>query len=163
MLSFLSLVFLAASAVHQAAAHGTVVAINIDGTVYKGIAAGDGPNPSTSPIRLVANNGPVKGASNPDLACGLGGAAGKPAAFVAPAKAGSQIAFDWKAGSGDTNWVHNVGPMMTYIAECEGTTCDKFDASNAKWVKINQAGQKADGSGWYQADISAFFSLIVCP
>ena len=43
---------------------------------------------------------------------------------------------------------------MTYMAACEGTTCDKFDASNAKWFKIDQAGKKSDGSEWVQADIS---------
>ena len=43
---------------------------------------------------------------------------------------------------------------MTYMAVCDGTTCDKFNASNAQWFKIDEAGQKSDGSGWVQADIS---------
>ena len=43
---------------------------------------------------------------------------------------------------------------MTYMARCEGTTCDKYDATNANWFKIDQAGQRSDGSGWWMADIS---------
>ena len=44
--------------------------------------------------------------------------------------------------------------MLTYMASCEGTTCDKYDASGAKWFKIDEAGKKSDGSGWVQADLS---------
>ena len=43
---------------------------------------------------------------------------------------------------------------MTYMALCEGTTCDKYDATNANWFKIDEAGLKPDGSGWWQQDIS---------
>lgn len=55
-------------------------------------------------------------------------------------------------------WIHNTGPMMTYMAACEGTTCDKFDASKAQWFKIDEAGQKPGGSGWFQADLSKYIS-----
>ena len=44
--------------------------------------------------------------------------------------------------------------MLTYMAACEGTTCDKFDASGAKWFKVDQVGKKSDGSTWVQQDIS---------
>ena len=53
-----------------------------------------------------------------------------------------------------SQWPHNTGPIMTYMAACEGTTCDKFNSTNAKWFKIDQAGQNANGSGWVQAEIS---------
>lgn len=43
---------------------------------------------------------------------------------------------------------------MTYMAMCEGTTCDKYNSTNAAWFKIDQVGLKPDGSTWYQADIS---------
>ena len=49
-------------------------------------------------------------------------------------------------------WPHNTGPMLTYMAPCEGTTCDKYDASGAKWFKIDQLGKK-DSDTWWQADI----------
>ncbi len=47
--------------------------------------------------------------------------------------------------------------MLTYMASCGSTTCDKFDASGAQWFKVDQAGKKSDGSTWVQQDISEFF------
>ena len=29
---------------------------------------------------------------------------------------------------------------MTYMAACEGTTCDKYNSTDAGWFKIDQAG-----------------------
>ena len=52
-------------------------------------------------------------------------------------------------------WPHNTGPLMTYMAACDTSTCDKFNGSTAKWFKIDQIGKKSDGSTWYQQDISA--------
>ena len=43
--------------------------------------------------------------------------------------------------------------MFAYLAKCEGTTCDKFDSSEAKWFKINQVGQKSNSATWFQQDI----------
>lgn len=43
--------------------------------------------------------------------------------------------------------------MFAYLAKCEGTTCDKFDSSNAKWFKIEQEGQKSNSATWFQQDI----------
>lgn len=42
---------------------------------------------------------------------------------------------------------------MTYLAECTGTTCDKFNPKNAKWFKIDQQGKKSDGQTWVQQDL----------
>lgn len=42
---------------------------------------------------------------------------------------------------------------MTYMAACTGT-CDKFDATTAKWFKIDETGRTASGD-WVQQDISA--------
>ena len=47
--------------------------------------------------------------------------------------------------------------MMTYLASCGNTTCDKFDAINAKWFKIDEVGQKPNSAKWFQEDISTFF------
>lgn len=44
--------------------------------------------------------------------------------------------------------------MLTYMASCGSTTCDKFDASGAQWFKVDQVGKKSDGSAWVQQDIS---------
>lgn len=39
------------------------------------------------------------------------------------------------------------------MASCGSDDCSKFDASQAKWFKIQQSGQNPDGT-WAQADIS---------
>jgi hypothetical protein len=72
------------------AAHGVLTSIAIDGTTY----TGNFPNakPKDSPIRQVADIGPVKGANNPDLNCGL---AAQLATMVVPANPGSDIDFHW--------------------------------------------------------------------
>ena len=50
-------------------------------------------------------------------------------------------------------WPHNTGPMLTYLASCGSTPCSQFDSTTAKWFKIDQVGQKPDGT-WVQADFS---------
>nr|AFO72239.1 glycoside hydrolase family 61 protein J [Heterobasidion parviporum] len=129
----------------RAAAHGYLASITIDGTTYKGnVPAG---NTDPSPIRQVDTNSPVKGADNPFLNCGQNA---QLASQVANANPGSKIDFLWSdIGS---NWPHNTGPVMTYMAKCDGT-CDKYNSTDAQWFKVDQLGMKPDGSTWYQQDI----------
>ena len=42
---------------------------------------------------------------------------------------------------------------MNYMASCGSNDCSTFDASTAKWFKIEQSGQNDDGT-WAQAQIS---------
>jgi len=53
--------------------------------------------------------------------------------------------------------------MEVYLASCGSVSCDKFDASNAQWFKINEAGKRGDG--WIQEDQCTllFDSLIFGP
>lgn len=129
--------------ISSVSAHGYLGGIGIDGTWY----AGNTPNnyKGSSPIRLVNDIGPVKGADNPDIKCGLSAQNG---AVVVPANPGSVVSFLWVGGGGG-NWPHDTGPVMTYMASCGSTSCDQFDPSNAKWFKIDQAGRQSDGS-WTQ-------------
>ncbi|RPD53086.1 hypothetical protein L226DRAFT_473662 [Lentinus tigrinus ALCF2SS1-7] len=127
--------------------HGYLKSVAIDGKTYQGNVPN---NPSVdSPIRLIDDVDPVKGASNPNLSCGQNA---QNAALVASANPGSEVAFAWASGNGG-NWPHNTGPMLTYMASCGDTTCDKFDASNAQWFKVDEVGKKSDGSAWVQQDI----------
>ncbi|KAJ7244942.1 glycoside hydrolase family 61 protein [Mycena rebaudengoi] len=142
MKSFTSLLFFAASV----AAHGWVNSITIGGKAYPGHSPFS--NGGASVIRQVTTNEPVLDPQGKDITCGPG--AYKPASLVANAKAGDKILVDWAATSG--NWFHDVGPMMTYLASCGSTTCDKFDASKAKWFKIQEQGQDAQGK-WAQEKI----------
>jgi len=124
-------------------AHGYLREVGIDGEVYR--ANIPRVTNFASPIRAVDDIVPVKGAANKSLSCGLNAQNG---AMVVPAKPGSALTFDW-AGGDNGLWPHNIGPMFTYLAACTGTTCDKFDASEAKWFKIDQTGRQSNGS-WFQ-------------
>ncbi|THH04329.1 hypothetical protein EW145_g5606 [Phellinidium pouzarii] len=128
------------------AAHGFLRQITIDGKTFAGDIPQGTENPSV--IRLIDKVDPVKGATNRAVNCGQDA---KIAALVADANPSSNVTFDWAGGDGG-NWPHNIGPLMTYLSTCGNTTCDKFDAINAKWFKINEAGQRADGT-WVQQDL----------
>lgn len=45
---------------------------------------------------------------------------------------------------------------MTYMAECTGTTCDKFDASQAKWFKIDEVGKEPGSDTWVQENVRKY-------
>ncbi|KAK7994569.1 glycoside hydrolase [Apiospora marii] len=63
----------------------------------------------------------------------------KPGALTSSVKAGGEVSFDWP------NWPHNIGPVLTYVADCGGD-CSQADPSALKWVKIDEAGY--DGAKW---------------
>lgn len=75
-------------------AHGFVWKVNIDGKSYDGNQPNGRSDPSI--IRQIDDTGPVKGAGNPDINCGINS---KRAQLVADASPGSVITFDWRAGS----------------------------------------------------------------
>ena len=78
------------------AGHGFVSWVVIDGTKYAGNVPNNYKGPS--PIRLVSDIGPVKGANNTSLFCGLNA---QPAELVVPANSGSTVAFQWSGGQGN--------------------------------------------------------------
>ncbi|KAI0350297.1 hypothetical protein OH77DRAFT_1087377 [Trametes cingulata] len=127
-------------------AHGYVSQVTVDGKTYKGNTPNS--NSVKSPIRMINDVSPVKGASNKYLSCGQNA---QKAATVATAKPGSKVSFQWVNGNGG-NWPHNVGPMLTYMASCGSGGCANFDSSNAKWFKIEEAGKQKDGT-WAQAKL----------
>ncbi|KAF8839802.1 hypothetical protein BDN67DRAFT_731217 [Paxillus ammoniavirescens] len=131
-------------------AHGYVGSVTIDGTSYPGNEPGGTTNPSI--IRQVSTIDPVKGATNPSLNCGMNATL---AADVANANPGSQIQVHWVGGStGDSEWPHNVGPIMHYMTKCNGP-CSSYDSTNAEWFKISELGLQPDDTTWYQANIMA--------
>ncbi|KAG5643430.1 hypothetical protein DXG03_000938 [Asterophora parasitica] len=133
----------------SALAHGVVTTITIDGKTYTGSTPNQPKKPSI--IRYITDASPVKGAKNDALGCGPGA---DPASDVAEAMPGSKISFLWVSAN-NANWPHDTGPMLTYMASCGDTPCNKFDSKNAKWFKIDDTGRK-DGnnpkSKWVQAD-----------
>jgi len=128
------------------AAHGFVQDMTIDGKFIKGNGVGGPSNPSA--IRQVFSQDPIKGADNRAINCGSGA---RPAALTVDTNPGSEMTFNWRTASGG-KWPHNIGPMFTYMASCGEGTCDKFDAINAKWFKIQESGKTNDGK-WEQQDL----------
>lgn len=132
-------------------AHGFVQQVTIDGTVYKGNNLNVG-TPVPSIIRLVSTNSPVKGSSNPALNCGQDA---QFASLVGNANPGSQLEILWVGGTdGTSNWPHNTGPLMHYMAKCDGS-CSTYNSTNAEWFKISELGLEADGNTWYQANLNS--------
>lgn len=132
-------------------AHGFVSQVTIDGTVYKGNSPGSG---ATTPsiIRQVSSNSPVKGASNPDLNCGL---SAQLAQDVAQANPGSQLEIQWSGGTtAGTPWPHDTGPIMHYMAKCDGP-CSSYQSANAEWFKIAELGLESGDETWYQSQIKS--------
>ncbi|KAF8996128.1 glycosyl hydrolase family 61-domain-containing protein [Cyathus striatus] len=143
----LALLLIPLLAVPAAFAHGVVSSVIIDGKTY----SGNLPNApkADSIIRQVSTQDPVKGATNPDVTVvpmlnllRFGNAN--------PAVSFSFIGLTVMA----SNWPHDTGPMLTYMASCGSTTCDKFDSTTAKWFKIDQVGMVAAGK-WGQADLQS--------
>lgn len=136
----------------SALAHGFVSKITIDGKAYKGTLptsnAASEAKKKPSIVRLITDMSPVHGANNPSVNCGPGAG---PAMNVAEALPGSTVSFEWSAGN--QNWPHNTGPMLTYMASCGSSTCDKFDSTKAKWFKIDEVGRKPNSNDWVQGDL----------
>jgi hypothetical protein len=119
----------------------------INGKAFKGnVPSG---NPAPSVIRQIITPEPNKGAKNPALTCGPGSTAGL---LIADANPGDAVTFDWRAAN-LSHWLHNTGPMLTYMASCGSTACDKFDISKAKWFKVHQIGRTSGSADWAQADL----------
>ncbi|KAJ3505932.1 hypothetical protein NMY22_g17412 [Coprinellus aureogranulatus] len=136
------------AAIGQVLGHGYVSQVTIAGKPYNGIPPAEGGQRGASAVRQIQNTQPVKGSDNPQLACGTGATAGS---LVADAQPGDTIAFRW-VGQGGINWIHKVGPILTYMASCGSSSCDKFDPKNAEWFKISELGKKPNGD-WYMADV----------
>lgn len=137
------MVVLAASSVN---AHGVVSKLIADGKTYKGPVAGGAK--ISSPIRQISTTSPWKEPNGAGITCGRNA---KNAALVAPVTAGSVVELSWEDHPG-TNWQHDMGPLITYMAKVPtGQTADKFDATQANFFKISQAGQT--GKTWVQASL----------
>ncbi|KAF8906342.1 glycosyl hydrolase family 61-domain-containing protein [Mucidula mucida] len=133
----------ALSSVH---AHGNVQSLTIDGTVWSGYLPYEDPYKSPVPDRImrsIPGNGPIEDVTSSDIQCNAGTS---PAALVASAAAGSQIAFNWTA------WPDShKGPVVTYMAEAPTDITAYEPGTDAVWFKIDEAGYE-DGK-WAATDI----------
>ena len=74
------------------------------------------------------------------------------AALVAAASPGSTVEFSWRNGEGGP-WVHNTGPVMTYMAPCGSGGCATYNSTDAEFFKISQLGQDSNGQ-WAMANLT---------
>lgn len=71
---------------------------------------------------------PITSTTDPDLACNNPGTTVSPQ-LSASVAAGSAITAYWNAP-----WPHNIGPMMTYMANCNGD-CTSAEPAALEWVR----------------------------
>ncbi|EMR69712.1 putative glycosyl hydrolase family 61 protein [Eutypa lata UCREL1] len=58
-----------------------------------------------------------------------------PGEITVEVSAGGTVEFQW----GPSAWPHPYGPILTYIADCNGD-CTKTDKTKLQWVKIEASG-----------------------
>jgi hypothetical protein len=147
--------FKVSTLVALAAAHGYPKSMAIDGKAFPGSNGAAG-NPSQSPIRKLNNDPndgtPIFDPSSADMSCGVKSSA---VSTIATAKPGSKIDIFWQGPTG-INWFHDTGPIITYMAACEGSCSSFTPSASTKWFKIAELGEKQPGTPgtWYQKDLN---------
>ncbi|KAI4742498.1 glycoside hydrolase [Aureobasidium sp. EXF-12298] len=116
-------------------AHGHLQSVGASGTVYAGF------NNSilysnTKPDLIawsdtVKDNGYVSDYTSPDMICHAGAGNAK---LAAPVNGGDTVTFNW-----DTWPTSHHGPVITYLAKCDGD-CADADKTSLKWFKIDAVG-----------------------
>jgi len=124
---------LSTSSVPAVLAHGGVLYYSNGGNWYNGWMPYNTPVGQTGIERPWSTYNPITDATDPTLACNDDGTSGA-LQLTANVVAGSAITAYWNP------WPHNIGPMLTYLAECPGSTCTGVNANTLQWFKIDQAG-----------------------
>ncbi|KAH7303909.1 glycoside hydrolase [Stachybotrys elegans] len=139
MLRFLPFVLALAS---QAAAHGYIRTFTLDGVPREGFARWN-PNPAPDAIGwsfTTPDEGPVLDITSPDFVCRQNA---QPSQNYGTVSAGGRVVFDWTSDDLVRNpdgWAQgHKGPIMTYIAPCNGD-CTTVDKTALRWTKIAEAG-----------------------
>ncbi|KAI2619968.1 glycoside hydrolase family 61 protein [Hypoxylon sp. NC1633] len=77
-----------------------------------------------------------------------------PGVLTTPVAAGSSVKFQWTSSSSGGAWPHPYGPIIDYIASCDGD-CSKVDKTKLKWVKIQADGIDYSTQQWASAKMIA--------
>jgi len=134
------------SAVASVSAHGYLSKVQVNGKTFTAPRPGNGGN-NKSPIRSVSSPNPNYGTGNPAITCGPNS---KPGSSVIDLNPGDVMSFDWEGADG-SNWPHNTGPMITYMASCGDKSCNDIgNPAGLKWFKVGQEGRDNSGK-WAQA------------
>ncbi|KAI5120273.1 hypothetical protein M0805_005330 [Coniferiporia weirii] len=134
MLSLTSLAVLSVTAVSQVAAHGGVLSYAWSGQWYWGWQPYDTPTGQTTIQRPWSSYNPITDATVSTLACNDDGTSGA-LQLTGTVSAGTAITAYW-----NQVWPHPYGPMLTYLANCGGSTCTGVNANSLEWFKIDEAG-----------------------
>ncbi|THH32771.1 hypothetical protein EUX98_g1376 [Antrodiella citrinella] len=134
MFAFATLVALASATLPRVFAHGGVLAYSNAGNWYQGWAPYDTPTGQTTIERPWSTYNPITDPTDPQLACNDDGTPGA-LQLTATVEAGSAITAYW-----NQVWPHAYGPMLTYLAQCPGSTCDGVNSNTLKWFKIDESG-----------------------
>ncbi|KAI0826293.1 glycoside hydrolase family 61 protein D [Irpex lacteus] len=134
MFAVTALLALASSALPSVLAHGGVLAYSNAGKWYQGWAPYNSPTGQTTIQRPWSTYNPITDATDPQIACNDDGTSGA-LQLTATVAAGSAITAYW-----NQVWPHAIGPMLTYLAQCPGSTCTGVNANSLKWFKIDEAG-----------------------
>ncbi|OJT08813.1 Cellulose-growth-specific protein [Trametes pubescens] len=122
-----------ALAVTQVAAHGGVLSYQINGQIYQGFKAYNTPVGQTSIQRERDTYNPITDPTDGSLACNTNGASLGSAQQSATVAAGSKVVAYWN------EWPHALGPVMIYMANCNGA-CTSATPSSLDWFKIEHSG-----------------------
>ncbi|KAK7031752.1 carbohydrate-binding module family 1 protein [Favolaschia claudopus] len=131
----LKLSLLALAALPQVFAHGGVLSYKIGGTTYQGWSPYNTPTGQTTIQRPWSTYNPILDATDATIACNDDGTSGALQLTASPVTAGTAITAYW-----NQVWPHPYGPMLTYLAQCPGSTCTGASAKSLKWFKIDQSG-----------------------
>ncbi|KAJ7934545.1 glycoside hydrolase [Mycena leptocephala] len=94
-----------------------------------------------------------------ELICGRGA---MPAALSATTVSGETISVTWGGYPDDRQgtWIHDVGPLLTYLAAC-GASCTTFNPTQeTQWFKISNQGTQSNGA-WMQEQLYNGFPVNV--
>lgn len=108
-----------------------------------------GSNDNNSPIWHVSTSSPVTDLQSSSMFCGPDATAGSQSPSIG---AGSTLTIHWGQGYSDSGdqWPHNTGPIMTYMAKCDGD-CSSANSGSAKFFKISELG--IENGQWVQAQL----------
>ncbi|KAI0088953.1 cellulose-growth-specific protein [Irpex rosettiformis] len=134
MFAFTALLALASAALPSVLAHGGVLSYSNAGNWYQGWAPYNSPTGQTTIQRPWSTYNPITDATDSQIACNDDGTSGA-LQLTATVAAGSAITAYW-----NQVWPHAIGPMLTYLAQCPGSSCTGVNSNSLKWFKIDEAG-----------------------
>ncbi|KAI1434005.1 lytic polysaccharide monooxygenase [Xylaria sp. CBS 124048] len=150
-----SLLLAATACVTLVAAHGTVSGFITDGTWNQGFLleyyydmVNGIPTPDIAAWYAEdLDNGFVApdAYNTSDINCHINA---RPGNLTTTVSAGGTVVFQW------TTWPHNIGPVLTYVAPCDGN-CSLVDKTTLEWVKIDAVGYDASTETWASGTLIA--------